>query len=266
MEATQELNFIATLLPAAMIVFIIALGVLFLNQHFRKNLIQQKLQQEELKTRHQQELLRTSFHTQELERKRIAADLHDEMGAVLSIARMHLIQLEEEKAAPTALTGLQTVRTLTETALAALRRISHELMPPQLEMLGLVSTLRSIATTTNAANRVHLELIADPNLPELPWSARLGLYRVCLELINNTLKHSVATEIIVNLTCEDGVFIFAYSDNGQGITEPIKPGLGLANLEARVNAIGGTFIKQADRDTKGFHLTIAIKLTELSYA
>lgn len=266
METAEELNFIGMLLPAAVIVFIIALGVLFLHQHFRKNLIQQKLQQEELKTRHQQELLRTSFHSQELERKRIAADLHDEMGAVLSIARMHLIQLEEEGIAAAVVPGLRNVRNLTESALAALRRISHQLMPPQLELLGLVSTLRSIAASTNAANGVHVDLVADPNLPELPWVARLGLYRVCLELMNNTLKHSTATEITITLACEDSVLTFTYGDNGQGIPEPMKPGLGLANLEARVNAIGGTIIKPAGGDRGGFHFTLVIHLTASFHA
>ncbi len=88
MGADNQVTFINTLLPFAGILFLIALGVVFLTQQFRKNLYRQQLEQEELKKKHQVELLRSNIQAQEEERKRIAQDMHDELGAALSITRM----------------------------------------------------------------------------------------------------------------------------------------------------------------------------------
>ena len=96
METTGQINITAALLPMICVIFIIATGVVLLNSLFQKKLYRQKLLQEELINRHQEELLKSSIQIQEEERKRIASDLHDELGAVLSITRMHLFALEEK--------------------------------------------------------------------------------------------------------------------------------------------------------------------------
>lgn len=94
MEESEKLNFLSALLPVSLILFIIVLGVLRLNQQFNKKLYQQKLEGEKLKLLHQKELLRASIRAQEEERKIIARNLHDELGAMISIMRMQLMQLE----------------------------------------------------------------------------------------------------------------------------------------------------------------------------
>jgi len=95
MEATQEIGFLNILLPLLGVMFVIAVGVFLLNQQFQKNLYRQKLEQEELRNKHERELLQSSIEVQEAERKRIAKDLHDELGATLSIAKMQLARLEQ---------------------------------------------------------------------------------------------------------------------------------------------------------------------------
>lgn len=67
-----------------------------LTQQFRKNLYKQKLEHEELKNKHQMDFLRSSIQVREEERKRITRDMHDELGATLSITRMHLLQMERQ--------------------------------------------------------------------------------------------------------------------------------------------------------------------------
>src|SRR2546421_9007317 len=105
MEQAQDVNFFYTLLPTAGIVFAIAVGVIFLYLHFRKNLFQQMLEQEEMKNKYQNDLLRSSIEVQEEERKRIAQDMHDELGATLSIARMQLVQIEQQQSKNVELTA-----------------------------------------------------------------------------------------------------------------------------------------------------------------
>jgi signal transduction histidine kinase len=262
MESTQELSFLTALLPLAGVVFIIAFGVILLNQHFRKNLAQQKLKQEELKTLHHKELLRSAIDTQEAERKRIANDLHDELGAVLSIARMHLIQLEEKSTAPDGnlLAALQNVRTLTESALASMRRISHELMPPQLETFGIVKTLEALANRINSTNGIHIEVSAG-EWPPLSLSIQLGLYRICLELITNTIKHANATQITIRIASDASQLSMDYHDNGKGQhSSPVRSGLGTNSLEARVSALSGKITSNHIGES-GFNFKLEIPLT-----
>ena len=97
MEDLEKLNLLSTLIPFALIVFVITIGVVLLNQQFRKKLFKQQLEQENLKIVHQEKLLQTAVKVQEDERKRIARDLHDELGAMLSIGRMQLVELEKSQ-------------------------------------------------------------------------------------------------------------------------------------------------------------------------
>lgn len=242
MQTTEELNFWSTLLPLVGILFIIAMGVVILMQQFRKNLYRQKLAQEELIIIHQQELLKSSIQVQEDERRRIASDLHDELGATLSIARMHLMTLETQSQKDAANTAtLQNIRSLIETSITSVRRISHELMPQNLKMFGLPDTLQSIVKMVNSTNNIHIRIHCDEEVNNLSWEVKLGLYRICLELINNTIKHAQAKEISLDIHCPVPDLEFRYADDGIGLPETVdKPGLGQRSIEARAMSIGGS--------------------------
>lgn len=257
------MNILSILLPLAGVIFIIATGVIFLYQHFRKNLYRQMAAQEELKAFHQQELLKSSIEVQEKERKRIAQDLHDELGASLSIARMHLVYLEDQAGTTEhekLMLSLQNVRSLTENALASMRRISHELMPPQLESFGLVKTLESIAARAEGMDRISIQVNARDELPDLHWMAALGLYRIIMELINNTIKHARADRITISLAMDNDMFTLHYHDNGMGLQGSSHlGGLGLKNLEARVSSLKGSFSLEQGQ-TEGFSASVWIPL------
>lgn len=244
MEALKDSAFITALLPLLIIIFIIAVGVVLLYQHFQKNIYMQKLKQETLKTMYQNELLRSNIEVQEEERKRIAQDLHDELGAVLSIMRMNMVMLEQksEKGQENILGGLQNVRHLAETALASVRGISHRLMPPQLEAFGLIKTLESVVTQINNADKINIRLTTPASITYLSRPTELGLYRIIMELINNTIKHSGASEIDIEIISSNSHIECEYSDNGKGITDVnMNGGLGHKSIEGRINALNGTF-------------------------
>lgn len=238
MEATESVAFLDMLLPMVLILFVIAIGVILLNQHFQRNLHRQQLKQEILKQDYQQQLLRSSIEVQERERKRIAQDLHDELGATLSIAKMQLMQLERF---PEQQGMLTNIRQSVEAAITSTRRISHELLPPQLERFGLYAALDKVAVQVNTGNEVQVKVHHPLEDKRLPWMLEVALYRICLELINNTLKHARATEIFIDLITEDvSKCVFLYTDNGIGLRQNTSnDGLGLKSMEARVKAVGG---------------------------
>jgi signal transduction histidine kinase len=241
METTQEINFLSILLPLLIVVFIIAVGVFLLNQHFQKNLYRQKLEQEELENKYQKELLQSNIEAQESERKRIAKDLHDELGATLSIARMHLVRLEQmHPSLESKGLSLGNVRSIIESSISSVRQISHHLMPTQLEAFGLIRALQSMVDQINESNQIEIDLSVPSNPTKFSWEKELSLYRIFMELIQNTLKHSKATKIDINYS-EDWEHVFIeFKDNGIGLPKETIHGLGLKSMEARIKSIGGS--------------------------
>lgn len=262
MEALENPELIDILMPLLAIIFVIALGVVFLYQHFQKNLFLHKLHRETMKNLHQGELLRGSIHAQEEERKRIALDIHDELGAALSITRMNMIMLEKQSGeiAPGLLPGLQNARVLIESALASMRSISHRLLPPQLEAFGLIKTLESVIEQINRTSAIDFQLSSSIQSASMPWPICLGLYRIVMELVNNTVKHSGASVVRIEIFEQNEYIVCSYADNGRGCTrKETGNGLGYKSIDSRISALHGSFEFTA-KERGGFAATIHIPL------
>lgn len=259
METKDHVTFIETLLPFVGVIFLIAVGVVLLTQQFRKNLYREQLEQEALKNQHQAELLRSSILVQEQERKRIAQDMHDDLGAVLSITRMHLLQTERKIGSSDAelLSELQNIRHLTENSIENMRRISHELMPPQLEKFGVLQTLETVCEQLTSAGKMNAVLVVKDQLVVTDELISLTLYRVCMELINNTIKHAEATQLKLIITASDEKIRVDFSDNGKGMPGETKSqGAGLKNIKSRLSFLNGDFT--LDSRKTGFKAIITL--------
>ena len=259
METKDHVTFIETLLPFVGIVFLIALGVVLLTQQFRKNLYREQLEQEALKNQHQTELLRSSILVQEQERKRIAQDMHDDLGAVLSITRMHLLQAERKIGTSDRelLGDLQNIRHLTENSIENMRRISHELMPPQLEKFGVLQTLETICEQLTSAGKIHAVLQVKDQPVITDELISLTLYRVCMELINNTITHAEASQLQLIITASDEKIRVQFSDNGKGMPGETKnQGAGLKNIKSRLSFFGGDIT--IDSRQNGFNAFVSL--------
>jgi signal transduction histidine kinase len=260
METITHLNFLDILLPLAVVIFMIGIGVVLLNRHFQRNLAIQKWKQEALKSNHQNDLLRSSIHAQEEERRRIAQDLHDELGSVISIMRMHLVMLEQQHAAgaESLLAGLHNARQLSETALASIRSISHQLMPPQLASFGLTETLGSVIEQINKTGKITIELNAPSPETDLSWIVNLALYRIVMELINNTIKHAGAKQVKIDILRDSQYIKCYYTDDGKGLPEKDKgKGLGHKSIEGRVSSLEGK-LEWGNSAAGGFYALIQI--------
>jgi len=131
----NQVNLVDIIIPFTVVLFIIATGVVLLHQNFQKNLVELELEKAELKSIQQNELLQNSIMVQEEERKRIAGDLHDEIGAVVSIIKMNLMLMrQKQQGTPTDnhdVKDIQNLIKLSGTAISSVRHISHQLMPPK---------------------------------------------------------------------------------------------------------------------------------------
>lgn len=264
METQAELNYLEALLPLVAIVFIIAVGVVLMVQQFRKSLYKQQLAKETLRNQHHRELLQTSIEVEENERNRIAQNLHDELGATLSISRMHLLRLESlgKKDQQSAIDELPEVRKYIEAALASTRRISHELMPVHLGTLGLRQAMQVVCDWAEKANGLKASLLTMGNLSQLPRSTSLAVYRVFVELLNNSLKHAQATSAQMKLEMQAHTLQVDYWDDGKGLPDEVNPtGMGLKGIEARIRLLDGN-LELGNRREGGFFATMSIPLSQ----
>lgn len=267
MGQQNQVTLMDTLLPFAGIVFLIAIGVILLIQQFRKNLYREQAEQEALKNKHQLEMIRSSMLVQEEERKRIAQDMHDELGAILSINRMHLLQAERKHAGNNGelLADLQNIRSLTENSLESMRRISHQLMPPQLEQFGFIKTLETVCSQLNETKTIQVELVTTEQASDqlTDHLVQLTLYRVCMELINNTIKHAQATQLVLRIDASNETFHVQYSDNGKGLDDATATtGMGMKNMADRLRFLGGEFTVHVP-ETTGFSAEIHLPFNSL---
>lgn len=249
MEKTQEISLTEVLIPFSIVIFVIALGVILLYLQYKRNIIQKEFEKIILKSSQQEELLKTILITQEDERKRIAADIHDEIGATISIIKMNLSLLDQKLKTSTGLVTdysltVENLISLSENAISSVRNISHQLMPPQLESFGLIKTLESVQNMINKAGDLKIEiLITNDEYPEIPRPMSLHLYRVIMELINNTIKHANAKSININFTFHPTILHIIYWDNGIGLSQEKKgylSGKGFQTVETRIGVLGGT--------------------------
>lgn len=177
-----------------------------------------------------------ALSAQEAERRRIAQELHDEVGQTLTAVLLQLKHTADQ--APDPLRAeLRLVQETTRTSLDEIRRVARRLRPGVLEELGLHSALRALTTefTTGALSVRHF---IGPGLPELDEAAELVLYRVAQEALTNAARHARATDVEVHLSHRPaGAVRLLVRDNGQGIRLAAE-GAGIQGMRERALLIG----------------------------
>ncbi|MCU0402994.1 MAG: sensor histidine kinase [Chitinophagaceae bacterium] len=194
----------------------------------RKNVHKQKLQQAELDSLQRKleiERLNATLAGEEMERNRIARELHDGVGGLLSAAKMNL-ELYEKKTPHVDKADLQEGISLLQVASVELRKTAHNLMPETLLHEGLAKAIHTGKTTV------------------FPSQFEFAVYRIIQELVHNMVRHSKASEGLVEINyLEDGGMSITVEDNGIGLPQQNGyteyAGLGLRNVKQRIKAIDG---------------------------
>lgn len=259
METVEKLNFYNVILPLALGVFVITLGVVFLNRHFHKNLYRQQRQQEELKNQHKIELLEVSAQVQEEERKRIAADLHDRMGSMLST-----VKLLYSSMSATVIHGDKSsydnyikASTLLDEAVLEIRRIAQDLSTGLLIDMGLPAALKELCESIDKTKKMSCRLLTYGTERRLDQKTEIGVYRMLQEIINNALKHSRARQLTLQLNYTAGALSITVEDDGIGFdpgTIKEHEGMGLKNLLVRAKKLGLHY----HVDSRSEHGTISV--------
>lgn len=200
---------------------------------------QERLRQEEAAA-HQKQLLIASVEAQEEERGRIASDLHDDIGSLLTATRLYLRQLPTDSTEKRVASVREKSLGIVDDMITNTRRISHNLLPPALEKFGFQAATEDLCDRMNDSAQVAITFATQTD-DRLPAKAEIALYRVVQELLNNSLKHAEAATITVTFRRVAKAFELVYADDGKGfdLSQTRANGLGLHNVETRVMLEGG---------------------------
>lgn len=178
---------------------------------------------------------------QEQERGRLARDLHDGLGGLLSGTKHQLSYLDPHQSENIEEGISKSIKQI-DGAVEELRRVAHNLMPDLLVKYGLEVAIQEFASRiSNSALDIHTEFINYRN--SLSEEKQLIIYRIIQELVNNAIKHANASEIIIQVSQEENVLNLTVEDNGKGFDHKglnVKKTAGFHNIESRVQFLKGT--------------------------
>lgn len=209
-----------------------------------------RLAQHERTELRRQRFTRELIASQEGERRRIAAELHDSLGQrLIIITNLALFLLRTKGKIRTEEEKKQTIVEINEEASAALeetRSISYALRPFQLDRLGMTRAIRTLCSTVARASEIEVTTDLE-NIDEVfPEDLRINVYRIVQEALNNVLKHSGATRAVVASRNSSGLVTLTISDNGRGLPPeprthgPGQGGFGMIGMHERVSLLNGS--------------------------
>jgi signal transduction histidine kinase len=218
--------------------------------------------------RTQQELFaRRLIESQESERKRIAAELHDSLGQnLLLIKNSALVGLNALPADHPTRQHLADISDKTSLALDEVRQIAHNLRPYQLERFGLTAALEHMMRQVKTSSDIDFITRIDDVDGLFPQEAEVSIYRIVQECVNNVIKHSEASEAWLQIKRTQGGLQIMCTDNGKGFdpkaaAQASASGFGLTGIAERVHLLGGNFVLQATPG-HGAKVSILIEATE----
>lgn len=193
----------------------------------------------------QQAFARQLIESQEAERKRIAAELHDSLGQHLSVinnlALLWLHQHADDDGEP-----MRKISATTMQAIREVKEISYNLRPHQLGRIGLTKAIEALLKKAEQASGIRFVAALDDLRGALPPETDINFYRIVQECVNNILKHSEATEATVTIRREADRLRLTIRDNGKGFTPGGEgSGFGLLGIRERAQLLGGQAVIQS---------------------
>lgn len=195
---------------------------------------------------------------QEIERERIAKELHDSLGGLLSTVKL---QIDNARLVANGNNAIDYDRAhqLLDTAVEEVRTISRNLQPVSLKKLGLVAAIKDLINRFDSENspEIYFQYYNIPS--QMDKMLSLTVYRIVQELLTNSLKHAKANEILIQINLEDDDLVLQYEDDGVGYDPNliVKKGMGLENIKSRVNYLHGSLSVDTE---PGAGLSVLIRL------
>jgi signal transduction histidine kinase len=184
----------------------------------------------------------------EEERRSLRRDLHDGLGSVLAslnwrAGALRMVLFRDPVAADALVVEQQNT---IQAAIGDIRRLVYDLRPPALDELGLIGAIRERAAKQSAPTErdsvlgLRVDVVAPDHLPALPAAVEVAAYRIVQEALANVVRHAHAQKCCICLSCENDLLHVEVTDDGVGLPESYRAGVGLLSLRERAAELGGT--------------------------
>ncbi len=262
MESGFQASEIIFLMSIGILIMVaLALSLVWFSNRAQKQILRQQMHNQQIELQYQQELIQKNLLVQEEERRRIASDLHDEIGSKLNVLHLNMHRLRKMEPQTDGFDEtVEDINGLISNTIDATRRISHELMPPTLEDFGLIEALKELGQHVSQSGAAEVDFSSEVARAAIgDANTELNLFRVFQELISNSLRHGKADRIHIRIASAGECIEFHYQDNGKGfdVKETGKKGLGLRNIESRLRIVGAAY-QANSKPGEGFHFVMSI--------
>jgi two-component system NarL family sensor kinase len=243
---------------------IIAGGSILVFILYQKRLLKKQEEFYLLDARYKKDLITNTIQSAEVERMRIAKDIHDEIGSIFSSLSLAVNQIKKED--HLSKEQVQISKSLIQTGINSIRRISHAIVPFELELLGLQQTLDNHFNSISSLSGITINFENEYKLDVLNNDTALAIYRIMQELLSNCIKYAQAKNIIVWIkhNKDKNSLNITYRDDGIGLdmeNKNLHKGIGLKNIESRIIALEGA-VNFNSEPTKGFECVLTIPLNK----
>jgi two-component system, NarL family, sensor kinase len=244
-ESQPEIQQIYLIIGVAVVAMLLMAGSIILFVLFyQKRMVQEQFKRQQMELDYQKKMMEAALASQENERRRVAGDLHDSIGAMLSTIRVSLITHAKKHKGDEE--SIQESKKMLDDTIESVRRISRDLMPSTLEKFGLTQAVKEMCERFQGTAGIPIVFEEEGDTPSLSKNRELMIFRIVQELLNNALKHAEADFIKVTFQNESQLRVVV-EDNGKGFNPeehksdrtPGK-GLGLFNIENRARLVGAT--------------------------
>jgi signal transduction histidine kinase len=217
-----------------------------------------------------QKLQELSGHMEEVreeERKFIARELHDEMGQILSVLRIDLVQLssELEKPVPQNQEKLTEIIGMLDQVADSARTISENLRPGMLDVLGLAAAIQHHVEKMMESTSIHFELKMNQEEFNVDAGTATAVFRIFQESVTNIIRHAQAKNVEVKLVRLGHELILVVQDDGCGMVEKAvgqRRGFGILGMQERVNLLGGEFLIESS-SARGTRIEVNFPIREV---
>jgi signal transduction histidine kinase len=253
----KELTGFIILSNVLLLVFII--GILLFIFQYRKRKMLHNQEKKILEDDHRQKLLQSQISIQQETMQFIGSEIHDSVSQKLTLASLYTSRIEYKNQFPEFTAQLQGVGRIINDSLEELRNLSRNLTDRNLQLAGLTEILRIECERVNETGICTATLDAPETLPEIPIPIKSLVQRVVQEFIQNSLKHSGAKNIFINVQFDDIAVGLDLSDDGKGFDPSAvhSQGIGLTNMRRRIEKTGARYaLESSAGNGTWLHLSI----------
>lgn len=255
-----RLNIFFIVSTVLILVFISGI-ILFIIQYRKRKLVHEN-EKQILNEQHIKELLTTQLEIQTQTMQHIGREIHDNVGQKLTLASLYTQQLAYENKAPQVTDKIENISQIINESLSELRQLSKSLTDDTINNTGITQLLQQECDKVNDLKKCKVSFLSNEKIPEQTYKVKSILLRITQEFLQNSIKHSHCTNIIVELTTNDVLLQLLMQDDGQGfdMSAISGNGIGISNIKKRTALIGGSLSLESNAGKgSSLHLTLPLQ-------